>query len=152
MWSVEEINILFLFFLSKFWGIISGNIYLFKVNNKKKKNEKKKWNMFKICNKDTRTTVLASFCCLYCKLWTNFSTFSSVSNTDFERVNVCWEIRSSCSVVSYVVPENFLLRILRKPPVTVSFRWATLLKRTPSGQLFLDKKFCRLLLLVALNR
>ena len=39
----------------------------------------KVWNMFKVNNKDTRTTSMTSF--------------SSVSIVKFEQVNVCWEIK-----------------------------------------------------------
>ena len=50
--------------------------------------------MFKVNNKDTRTTsndvsdvVLVSLLLT----WTYFTRFSSVSIVNFERVNVCWE-------------------------------------------------------------
>ena len=46
------------------------------------------WNIFKVNNKDTRTTSLSSFWCLYCYLWTYFSPSSSVSIVDFDQVNV----------------------------------------------------------------
>ena len=29
--------------------------------------------------------------CLYCLLWTDFTTFTSFSIADFEKLNVCWE-------------------------------------------------------------
>ena len=45
------------------------------------------WNMFKVNNKDIKTTPMASFWCLYCKLWTYFTPCSSVSMVNFEHVN-----------------------------------------------------------------
>ena len=38
--------------------------------------------MFKVNNKDTRTTSLTSFWCLYCLLWTYFTPFCSASIVD----------------------------------------------------------------------
>ena len=46
--------------------------------------------MFKVSNKDTRTTPLASFWCLSCQLWIYFTPCSSVSNVNFEHVNTDW--------------------------------------------------------------
>ena len=46
-------------------------------------------------NKDIRTTPLASFGNLYCKLWTYFTPCSSVSIVKFEQVNAGWEKHSS---------------------------------------------------------
>ena len=45
------------------------------------------WNKFKVNNKVTRTTPLASFCCLYGWLWTYFTPSSTVSIANFEEVN-----------------------------------------------------------------
>ena len=53
------------------------------------------WNIFKVNNKDTRTTPLASFWCLYSKLWTYFTPFSMVSIASFELVNADLE-NSKC--------------------------------------------------------
>ena len=47
--------------------------------------------MFKVNNKDTRTTLLASFWYLYCKLRTYFTPCSSVSIVNFEHVISDWE-------------------------------------------------------------
>ena len=47
--------------------------------------------MFKVNNKDTRTTPLASWWCLYSYLWTYFTPCSSVSIVNFEQVNDSWE-------------------------------------------------------------
>ena len=46
--------------------------------------------MFKVNNKDTRTTLVTSCCCLYYWLWT-FFTPSSVSIVNFEQENAIWE-------------------------------------------------------------
>ena len=43
--------------------------------------------MFKINNKDSRTT-LTSFSCIYCELRTYFTHFSSVCIVDFEQANI----------------------------------------------------------------
>ena len=36
---------------------------------------------------------MTSFLCFYCKFWTYFRSFSSVSLVDFEQVNTSWEIK-----------------------------------------------------------
>ena len=71
----------------KMLGISTTNIKLFNVNNK---TPEKLWNMLKGNNKDTRTTSLTSFCCLYCKLWKYLTFSSSVAIVDFEHITVCW--------------------------------------------------------------
>ena len=48
---------------------IPANIELFKVKNRNCR--KKVWNMFKVNNKDTKTTSTTSFWCLYCWLWSD---------------------------------------------------------------------------------
>ena len=48
--------------------------------------------MFKVNNKDTRTTPLASFWCICCLLWTYFTPCSSVSIVNFECVNADWDV------------------------------------------------------------
>ena len=45
--------------------------------------------MFKVNNKDTRTTPLVSLRCLYCELLTYFTPCSSVSIVNFEYVIAC---------------------------------------------------------------
>ena len=47
--------------------------------------------MFKVNSKDTRTTLIASFCCVYCKLSTYFTPCSSVSVVNFEHVIADWK-------------------------------------------------------------
>ena len=49
------------------------------------------WNIFKVNNKDTRTTPLALLWCLYCLLWTYFSLYSCVFMVIFERVIAGWD-------------------------------------------------------------
>ena len=46
--------------------------------------------MSQVNNKDTRTTPMKSFWCLYCYLWRYFTPGSSVSIVDFEHVNDGW--------------------------------------------------------------
>ena len=48
--------------------------------------------MFKVNNKDTRTTSMTSFWCLYCYLWTYFTSCSSVSIFNFEHVIAGWVV------------------------------------------------------------
>ena len=43
--------------------------------------------MFKVNNKNTRTTLLTLFWCFYCQLWIYFTCFSSVFVVEFEQVN-----------------------------------------------------------------
>ena len=53
------------------------NLHLL-IESPPRKHQNNAWNLFKVKNKDTRTKSLASFWCLYCKLWTYFTPFSSV--------------------------------------------------------------------------
>ena len=57
---------------------------------------KKVWNMFKVNNKNTRTTSLASFWRFYCLLWTYFTPFTSVSINDFEQVMLAGYLHVFC--------------------------------------------------------
>ena len=54
--------------------------------------KKKVWKMFKVNNKNTRTTSLMSWWCFYCLLWRHFTPFS-IAFVDFEQVNLSWVIR-----------------------------------------------------------
>ena len=45
------------------------------------------WNLFKVYNKDTRTTSVTSFWCLYSEPWTDFIHCYEVSIVDFEQIN-----------------------------------------------------------------
>ena len=49
--------------------------------------------MFKVNNKDTRTTLLTSYCCLCSYIWIYFRPFSSVSIVTLEEVLACREHR-----------------------------------------------------------
>ena len=68
--------------------ILSQQYYISKVSNTVIEN--KLWNMFMCNKKDTRTTPIASFWCLYCYLWTYFTPWSTVSIVNFEQVNASW--------------------------------------------------------------
>ena len=57
---------------------------------------KKVWNMFKVNNKNTRTTSLTSFWRFYCLLWTYFTPFTSVSINDFEQVMLAGYLHVFC--------------------------------------------------------
>ena len=70
-------------------------ICLLKIN----KRNTKMWNMFKVNDKDTRTTPMPSFWCLYRSLWIYFTPCSSVSIFNFEQVIVDW-------VYSQKTPQN----------------------------------------------
>ena len=63
--------------------------------------------MFKDYNKDTRTISMTSFWCLYCWLWTYFTSFSSVSIIDLERVNVCWSNNAVFTLKTFQIERNF---------------------------------------------
>ena len=47
--------------------------------------------MFKVNNKDTRTTLMSSWC-FHCEHWTYLISFSRVSIADLEHVNLCWVV------------------------------------------------------------
>ena len=65
------------------------------------------WNMFRV-NKDTRTTPMASFSCLYCELWTYSTPCSSVSVVNFEQVNYGW-VSSSINCCGFCPVELLLI-------------------------------------------
>ena len=48
------------------------------------------WNVFKVNNKNPRTSSLPLFLCFCCELWTYFTPFSSASIVDFQQVNISW--------------------------------------------------------------
>ena len=64
------------------------NIYLLKVDNRNTRINV--WNMFKVNDKDIRTTSMSSFWCLHYLLWTYFTPFTCVSTIEFEQVNNSW--------------------------------------------------------------
>ena len=51
------------------------------------KHQNNVWNLFKVNNKDSRTTWTKSFWCLYCQLGIEFTHCSGVFVVDFELVN-----------------------------------------------------------------
>ena len=56
-------------------------LQLLLIQRQQQKHQKNVWNLFKVNNKDNRSTWLASYWCLY-----NFTRFSSISIVDFEQV------------------------------------------------------------------
>ena len=48
------------------------------------------WNIFKVNDKDTRTTPLTHFWCFYWQHWTYFSRFSSISSVDLVKWRFAW--------------------------------------------------------------
>ena len=75
--------------------------------------------MFKVNNKNTRTTPkapLTSFWCLYCYLWTCFSHCCSVSIVNFEHVKTDWDVLWCLKI--FLVPFN---PCWRKGMVTCQF-------------------------------
>ena len=59
------------------------------------------WNLFKVNNKDTRTTSMTSFWFLYCWLWIDFTRSSGVSIVNFEQVNKSWDGDISPECIDY---------------------------------------------------
>ena len=55
--------------------------------------------MFKVNNKNTKTTLLTSFWCFCCYLWIHF--MFNVSIVDFEQVNVSWVIVAAAQIQSF---------------------------------------------------
>ena len=47
--------------------------------------------MFKANNKDTTTPSMTSFWCLFCQLWTYWTSFSGISILDFYQIDFCLE-------------------------------------------------------------
>lgn len=55
--------------------------------------------MFRLNNKDSRTTSLTSFWCFYCHIWTDLTYCSGLLIIEFEQVNAGWEY--SVSIICY---------------------------------------------------
>ena len=53
--------------------------------------------MFKVNNKNTRTTDVIDEVVFLIFLWRYFTSFSSVSMAEFGQVHVCWEKAVTCS-------------------------------------------------------
>ena len=62
--------------------------------------------MFKVNNKDTKTTPMASFWCLIVNFEHISHLCSSVSIVNFEQINVCWEWMRK---IRLVIHEIFLI-------------------------------------------
>ena len=77
-------------------------------------------NMFKLNIKDTRTTSVTSFWCLYYWLWIYCTLFFSVSTVDFEQVNICIKLRN----ISKIKPGEILGTVLT-PSILVTLRLGT---------------------------
>ena len=75
-----------------FWStlLFPVGIYMFKVNNRNTR--KRCETCTKVTKKNTRTTSVTLFWCLYSKLWTYFTPLSSVLIVDFEQANFSWEV------------------------------------------------------------
>ena len=65
------------------------------VQSQQQKHFKKLQNILRANKKDTRKRSLMSFCCLYCKLWTCFTTSLKVFLVDLEHVFVYWAAADS---------------------------------------------------------
>ena len=83
--------------LQKYWKVINFpvDVYLLKVSNRNTRTSCEKRS--KVNNNDTRTTPMASFVCLYCKLWTYFTFFSGVFIVNFEQLVAGWVV-SACEI------------------------------------------------------
>ena len=95
--------------------------------------------MFKVNNKDTRTTSSTSFWCLYCYLWTYFTTCSSVSIVNFEQVNAGWKF---CIIMdSYLVQELDLIASPFECEKSWKIRNAKIFKKKKNKKQLPDKVF-----------
>ena len=104
-WRYREQNFLTARSAEKFCYCTAG-ICLFKFNNG---NTRKMWNLFRVNNKDTRTTSM-TFWCLYRWLLTGFTHCSGVSIADTEQVNTGFLCFSKVTKLCLkVVSATFLL-------------------------------------------
>ena len=69
--------------------------------------------MFKVNNKNTRSTPSASFWYLCCWLWTYFIPCSNVSIVNFEQINAGWDILELIHVGTYM---NGLTPLMQNVP------------------------------------
>ena len=76
------------------------------------------YHIFKVNNKETRTTSMTSFWCIYCELWTYFTPFSSVFTVDVEQVNVYWEFLTLCEN-----PEKIVVGMFFPDRQIIFLRW-----------------------------
>ena len=89
--------------------------------------------MFKVNNKDTRTTPFASFWCLYCQLWTYFTLCSSVSIVNFEHVIAGWVIIHLWFSGFWEKPQFFLIFPCLSLLGTVALAFAPFVKNVISN-------------------
>ena len=70
--------------------------------------------MFQVNNKDTRTTPMTSFWCLYCKLETYFTPCPSVSIVNLEHVIAGWvyELFSETLLTNFKYLERIMIIII----------------------------------------
>ena len=80
--------------------------------------------MFRVNKKDNRMTLLASFCSLFCWLWTYFIPCSSVSIVNFEHVTAGWSITSTVFLYRIIVVLNVdpKLQHRKKKRVTIKYK------------------------------
>ena len=109
--------------------------------------------MFKVNNKDTRTTPLTSFWCLYCQFWTYFTPCSCVSIVNFEQVNAKWGDTYYATkkvvveiVVIFILPLKIQLLVIF---LAAEYLWRFILslnlisRQNNNGTYFVAKKISR---------
>ena len=74
------------------------------------------WNVFKVNNKDARTTPMAFLRCLYCLLWTYFTPCSSVSIVNFQHI-ITWAIARSANGELQAVTQYMPLQLFSEKDV-----------------------------------
>ena len=103
------------------------------VQSQKWKHQNKIWNLFKVTNKDTRTT------CLYCFLWTNVTDFAVGSNVEFQQLNACWNITRQSHIALVTVLLTLKSYLLTRSSLTarqkMAFKKMLIWNLTPSVSL-----------------
>ena len=81
---IKNVNNNFSLFYSLIFSLWPS--YYLLVPSQQWKQQNNVWNLFKFNNKDFRMTLLTSFWCLYCYLWTDFTpNYSDISIVDFDK-------------------------------------------------------------------
>ena len=80
-----------------------AGICLLKVNNR---NTRASFEICSVTNKDTRTTPMALFWCLFCYLWASFTPCSSVSIVNFQHVIASWVFRLNVLIQSFSIKKT----------------------------------------------
>ena len=78
-----KVDLIFMFTpFSKLWTWFTVQIWIFPVGIYlfKAIHQNNVWNLFKVSNKNTRTTSMTPFWCFYCSLWTGFTHCTGISN------------------------------------------------------------------------